>query len=42
LLLLRLTQRIERAQSLVRHHVERGTLLVDELIAERRRAADRL
>ena len=40
--LLRLKQRIERAQSLVRHHVERGTSLIDELIAERRRAAGRL
>jgi AbrB family looped-hinge helix DNA binding protein len=32
---------IERAQRLVRRHVKPGTSLVDELIAERRREADR-
>ena len=32
---------IERAQRLVRRHVKHGTSLVDELIAERRREADR-
>jgi AbrB family looped-hinge helix DNA binding protein len=34
--------RIERAQRLVRRHVKAGTSLVDELIAERRRAAGRV
>jgi AbrB family looped-hinge helix DNA binding protein len=34
-----LKRRIERAQRLVRKHVERGTSLVDELIDERREAA---
>jgi AbrB family looped-hinge helix DNA binding protein len=34
-----LKRRVERAQSLVRKHVKRGTSLVDELIAERREAA---
>jgi AbrB family looped-hinge helix DNA binding protein len=32
-------RRVERAQRLVRKHVKRGTSLVDELIAERRKAA---
>lgn len=32
-------RRIERARKLVRRHVKPGTPLVDELIAERRRAA---
>jgi AbrB family looped-hinge helix DNA binding protein len=36
-----LKARIERAQRLVRRHVKPGTSLVDELIAERRRAAGR-
>jgi antitoxin PrlF len=36
-----LKQRIERAQRLVRQHVKPGTSLVDELIAERRKAAKR-
>jgi AbrB family looped-hinge helix DNA binding protein len=36
-----LKRRIERAQRLVRQHVKPGTSLVDELIAERRRAAKR-
>lgn len=31
--------RIERARELVRRHVKRGRSLVDELIAERRKAA---
>jgi len=31
--------RVERAQRLVRKHVKRGASLVDELIAERRKAA---
>ena len=31
--------RIERAKQLVRRHVKPGTSLVDELIAERRKAA---
>ena len=34
-----LKRRVERAQRLVRKHVKRGTSLVDELIAERRKAA---
>jgi AbrB family looped-hinge helix DNA binding protein len=34
-----LKRRVERAQRLVRKHVERGASLVDELIAERREAA---
>jgi AbrB family looped-hinge helix DNA binding protein len=34
-----LKRRIERAQRLVRKHVKRGTSLVDNLIAERRKAA---
>jgi AbrB family looped-hinge helix DNA binding protein len=34
-----LTRTIERAQRLVRKHVKPGTSLVDELIAERRKAA---
>ena len=34
-----LKRRVERAQRLVRKHVKRGTSLVDELIAERREAA---
>ena len=34
-----LKRSIERAQRLVRKHVEAGTFLVDELIAERREAA---
>lgn len=34
-----LKRRVERAQRLVRKHVKRGTLLVEELIAERREAA---
>ena len=34
-----LKRNIERAQRLVRKHVEAGTSLVDELIAERREAA---
>jgi hypothetical protein len=34
-------RRIERAQRLVREHVKRGISLVDELIAERRKAAGR-
>lgn len=34
-----LKRSIERAQRLVRKHVKPGTSLVDELIAERRRAA---
>ena len=33
--------RIAQAQRLVRKHVRRGTSLVDELIAERRKAARR-
>ena len=33
-----LKRRVERAQRLVRKHVKRGTSLVDELIAERRKA----
>jgi AbrB family looped-hinge helix DNA binding protein len=36
-----LKRRIERAQRLVRQHVKPGTSLVDELIAERREAAQR-
>jgi AbrB family looped-hinge helix DNA binding protein len=36
-----LKARIEHAQRLVRRHVKRGTSLVDELIADRRRAATR-
>jgi AbrB family looped-hinge helix DNA binding protein len=36
-----LKARIERARRLVRRHVKPGTSLVDELIAERRREADR-
>jgi AbrB family looped-hinge helix DNA binding protein len=36
-----LKRRIERAQRLVRQHVKPGSSLVDELIAERRRAAKR-
>jgi AbrB family looped-hinge helix DNA binding protein len=36
-----LKRRIERAQRLVRQHVKPGTSLVDELIAERRKAAQR-
>ena len=36
-----LKRRIERAQRLVRKHVEPGASLVDELIAERREAAKR-
>ncbi|HLW85184.1 MAG TPA: AbrB/MazE/SpoVT family DNA-binding domain-containing protein [Candidatus Sulfotelmatobacter sp.] len=36
-----LKARIERAQRLVRRHVKPGTSLVDELIADRRRAAGR-
>ena len=34
-----LKRRVERAQRLVRKHVKRGTSLVDNLIAERRKAA---
>jgi AbrB family looped-hinge helix DNA binding protein len=34
-----LKRRVERAQRLVRKHVKRGASLVDELIAERRKAA---
>ena len=34
-----LKRRVERAQRLVRKHVKRGTSLVDDLIAERRKAA---
>lgn len=34
-----LKHNIERAQRLVRKHVKRGASLVDELIAERRKAA---
>ena len=34
-----LKRRVERAQRLVRKHVKRGTSLVDQLIAERRKAA---
>lgn len=34
-----LRRNIERAQRLVRKHVKRGRALVDELIAERRKAA---
>ena len=34
-----LKRRVERAQRLVRKHVKRDTSLVDELIAERRKAA---
>ena len=34
-------RRIERAQRLVRKYVKRDTSLVDELIAERREAANR-
>jgi antitoxin PrlF len=34
-----LKHRVERAQRLVRKHVQPGTSLVDELIAERRKAA---
>ena len=34
-----LKRRVERAQRLVRKHVKRGTSLVDELIAERRKAS---
>jgi AbrB family looped-hinge helix DNA binding protein len=34
-----LKRRVERAQRLVRKHVKRGKSLVDELIAERRKAA---
>jgi AbrB family looped-hinge helix DNA binding protein len=34
-----LKRRVERAQRLVRKHVKRGTSLVNELIAERRKAA---
>jgi AbrB family looped-hinge helix DNA binding protein len=34
-----LKRNIERAQRLVRKHVKPGTSLVDELIAERRKAA---
>jgi antitoxin PrlF len=34
-----LTRSIQRAQRLVRKHVKPGTSLVDELIAERRKAA---
>jgi AbrB family looped-hinge helix DNA binding protein len=37
--ILTLKRRIERAQRLVRQHVKPGTSLVDELIAERRKAA---
>jgi len=33
--------RIERARKLVRRHVKHGRSLVDELIAERRKAAQR-
>jgi AbrB family looped-hinge helix DNA binding protein len=36
-----LKARIEHAQRLVRRHVKPGTSLVDELIADRRRAAAR-
>jgi len=36
-----LKRRIKRAQRLVRRHVKPGTSLVDELIADRRRAAAR-
>jgi len=36
-----LKARIEQAQRLVRRHVKPGTSLVDELIADRRRAAGR-
>ena len=36
-----LKRRIEQAQRLVRQHVKPGTSLVDELIAERRKAAKR-
>ena len=39
LLISTLQRRIERAQRLVRRHVKPGTSLVDELIAERRKAA---
>jgi AbrB family looped-hinge helix DNA binding protein len=35
-----LKRRIERAQRLVRHRVKAGTSLVEELIAERRKAAE--
>ena len=34
-----LKRNIERAQRMVRKHVKRGTSLVNELIAERRKAA---
>jgi AbrB family looped-hinge helix DNA binding protein len=34
-----LKRRVERAQRLVRKHLKRGASLVDELIAERRKAA---
>ena len=33
--------RIERAKQLIRRHVKPGASLVDELIAERRKAAER-
>jgi AbrB family looped-hinge helix DNA binding protein len=39
--ILTLKRRIQLAQRLVRQHVKPGTLLVDELIAERREAAKR-
>jgi AbrB family looped-hinge helix DNA binding protein len=39
--ILTLKRRIERAQRLVRRHVKPGTSLADELIAERREAAQR-
>lgn len=34
-----LKHRLERAQRIIRKHVKRGARLVDELIAERRKAA---
>jgi AbrB family looped-hinge helix DNA binding protein len=41
LLITTMKRRIERAQRLVRKYVKPGTSLVDELIAERRREAER-